>query len=41
MVGNLNDNLTTYGYAVVGVFVLSWLISTIVYRANGYDKLAS
>lgn len=40
VVGNLNDNLTNFGYAVVGVFLLSWLISTLIYRANRYDDLA-
>lgn len=40
VIGNLNDNLTNFGYAVVGVFMLSWLISTLIYRANRYDELA-
>ena len=40
VIGSLNDNLSIFGYAVVGVFVLSWLISTLVYRANRYDELA-
>ena len=40
VVGNLNQNLSIFGYAVVGVFVLSWLISTLVYRVNRYDELA-
>jgi high-affinity nickel-transport protein len=39
VVGNLNQNLSIFGYAVVGVFVLSWLISTLVYRVNRYDEL--
>jgi high-affinity nickel-transport protein len=39
VIGNLNENLTSFGYAVVGVFILSWLISTLVYRANRYDEL--
>lgn len=40
VIGNLNENLTNFGYAVVGVFLASWLISTLVYRANKYDELA-
>ena len=40
VVGNLNENLTNFGYAVVGVFLASWLISTLIYRANRYDDLA-
>ena len=39
VIGNLNENLTNFGYAVVGVFLASWLISTLVYRANRYDEL--
>lgn len=40
VIGNLNDNLTNFGYAVVGVFLLSWAISTVIYRTNRYDELA-
>lgn len=38
-VGEMNDNLANFGYAVVGIFLLSWVISTIVYRAKRYDAL--
>jgi high-affinity nickel-transport protein len=39
-IGDLNGNLTSFGYAVVGVFLISWLVSTAVYRLNDYDRLA-
>ena len=39
LVGDLNDNLTNFGFVVVGIFVTSWLISTLIYRAKGYDRL--
>ena len=39
LVGSLNDSLTNFGFAVVGIFVASWLISSIVYRVKGYDRL--
>jgi nickel/cobalt transporter (NiCoT) family protein len=39
LIGSLNDNLTNFGFVVVGIFVLSWLVSTLVYRAKGYDSL--
>lgn len=39
MVGRLNDNLTNFGFAVVGIFIGSWLISGLIYRAKGYDDL--
>lgn len=40
VIGNLNENVTNFGYAVVGVFLLSWLISTLIYRLKGGDELA-
>ncbi len=38
-IADLNGNLANFGYAVVGIFVASWLISTVVYKARGYDDL--
>nr|WP_095090133.1 HoxN/HupN/NixA family nickel/cobalt transporter [Mesorhizobium sophorae] len=39
-VGAMNDNLANFGFAVVGIFLASWLISTAVYKAKGYDSLS-
>jgi len=39
MIGGLNENFTNFGFVIVGIFVLSWLISTFVYRVNGYTRL--
>jgi high-affinity nickel-transport protein len=41
VIGSLNDNLTSFGYAVVGMFLLSWLVSTAIYRIRRYDDLAT
>ncbi len=38
-VGELNDNLANFGFAVVGIFLLSWLVSTVLYKTKGYDSL--
>jgi high-affinity nickel-transport protein len=38
LVGGLNHNLTNFGFTIVGVFVASWVVSTIIYRAKGYDN---
>ncbi|UPG74824.1 HoxN/HupN/NixA family nickel/cobalt transporter (plasmid) [Roseomonas gilardii subsp. gilardii] len=38
-ISGLNDNLTNFGYAVVGIFLLSWIVSTVIYRAKRYDRL--
>jgi high-affinity nickel-transport protein len=37
-IGAINDNFGTLGYIIVGI-LLGWLISFIVYRAKGYDKI--
>jgi nickel/cobalt transporter (NiCoT) family protein len=41
VVGSLNDNLTNFGFTIVGVFVTSWIVSTIIYRVKDYDNLAA
>jgi nickel/cobalt transporter (NiCoT) family protein len=38
-VGSLNDNFGVLGYLIVGIFIVAWLISYLVYRINGYDKI--
>ncbi|MBV9387419.1 MAG: HoxN/HupN/NixA family nickel/cobalt transporter [Chroococcidiopsidaceae cyanobacterium CP_BM_ER_R8_30] len=38
-VGNLSDNFGTIGYLIIGIFILSWLISTIVYNVKKYDDI--
>ena len=34
LVGHLNDNLADFGFAIVGIFVASWLISGFIYRTQ-------
>jgi nickel/cobalt transporter (NiCoT) family protein len=38
-IGAINDNFGVLGYIIVGIFLLSWLISFAVYRAKGYDAI--
>lgn len=38
-IGELNENFNNLGFVIIGVFVLAWLLSFVVYRAKGYDKL--
>jgi high-affinity nickel-transport protein len=38
-IGSLNDNFGVLGFAIVGLFIVVWLISTVVYRANRYDEI--
>jgi high-affinity nickel-transport protein len=40
-VGDLNKSLSTFGFVVIGVFIICWIISALIYRWNGYDDLAS
>ena len=35
----LNDNFGVLGGFIVGIFVLSWVVSYGVYRAKGYDEI--
>jgi nickel/cobalt transporter (NiCoT) family protein len=38
-IGALNDNFGLLGYAIIGVFAASWLISVAIYRVKDYDSL--
>jgi high-affinity nickel-transport protein len=38
-IGDLNGNLANFGYVVVGIFIVSWIVSALVYRARGFDNL--
>jgi high-affinity nickel-transport protein len=40
VVAALNENMADFGIAVVGIFVLCWGVSALVYRRMGYDRLA-
>ena len=32
-------DLTNFGFVIVGIFATSWIVSSVVYRAKGYDRL--
>jgi nickel/cobalt transporter (NiCoT) family protein len=36
-IGDLNDRLGSFGFAVIGIFVGCWAVSTIIYRLKRYD----
>ena len=38
-IGTLNDNFGTIGYVIIGIFVLSWIVSFAIYRIKGYDRI--
>jgi high-affinity nickel-transport protein len=37
--GNLSDSFTLLGFIIIGLFVLSWIISTIIYKVKRYDDI--
>jgi nickel/cobalt transporter (NiCoT) family protein len=39
LVGAASDNFGLLGYAVIGLFALSWLVSMIIYKLRGYDDM--
>jgi high-affinity nickel-transport protein len=38
-IGAINDNFGVLGYLIVGIFLVSWLVSFLIYRAKGYDAI--
>jgi high-affinity nickel-transport protein len=36
---NLNGNFGALGFAIVGVFLVSWAGSTLIYKLRGYDEM--
>ena len=39
MIGAVNDNFGLLGYLIVGIFVVSWIVSFVIYRAKRYDEI--
>ncbi len=39
VIGKLNDNFNNLGFVIIGVFVVAWLASYLIYRTMGYDDL--
>lgn len=38
-VGALNDNFTGLGFVIIGVFIMAWIVSLVIYRYSGLDDL--
>lgn len=38
-VGGLNNNFGVIGYYIIGIFVVSWAVSTIIYKVKRYDDI--
>jgi high-affinity nickel-transport protein len=39
VIARLNDSFGELGYAIVGLFALSWVVSITVYKWRGFDKI--
>jgi len=39
MIGSLNNNFGLIGFAIISVFVLSWVASIVIYRLKRYDEI--
>jgi nickel/cobalt transporter (NiCoT) family protein len=38
-IGALNDNFGSLGFIIIGVFIVAWIVSVLVYRYKGLDDL--
>ncbi len=38
-VGTLNEHFESIGFVVIGIFVASWVVSAVIYRLKGYDRI--
>ncbi len=39
IVSGLNDSLANFGFVVVGIFVMAWVVSAAIYKLKNYDRL--
>jgi nickel/cobalt transporter (NiCoT) family protein len=39
VIGKLNDNFNNLGFIIIGVFIVAWVASFVIYRVKGYDEL--
>ena len=37
-IGAINDNFGILGYIIIGIFLVAWIGSVIVYKVRGYDR---
>lgn len=38
-IASLSEDMANFGFMVVGIFAASWIVSVLVYRMKGYDRL--
>ena len=40
-IGKINNDLANFGFVVVGIFVVAWIVSATIYWLKGYDRIAA
>ncbi len=38
-IGAINDNFGVLGYIIIGIFLMAWIGSVLIYKVKGYDEL--
>ncbi|MEJ1974975.1 MAG: HoxN/HupN/NixA family nickel/cobalt transporter [Acetobacteraceae bacterium] len=38
-IGALNDNFSSLGFIIIGIFIAAWIGSVVIYRYKGFDEL--
>jgi high-affinity nickel-transport protein len=39
-IGKINNDLADFGFVVIGIFIVAWLLSAMIYWLKGYDQIA-
>jgi high-affinity nickel-transport protein len=39
-ISGINNDLANFGFVIVGIFIVAWMVSAVVYWLNGYDRIA-
>jgi high-affinity nickel-transport protein len=40
-ISEINNDLANFGFVIVGIFVVAWLVSATIYWLKGYDRIAT
>ena len=40
-ISEINNDLANFGLVIVGIFVVAWIASAMIYRLKGYDRIAA
>ena len=38
-ISGINDDLANFGFVIVGIFIVAWMVSAALYWLNGYDRI--